>query len=357
MTELETDSSDNDGPPWLAMVKAQAVELGLVNLGITPAVHATGFAELIEWIESGYAASMDYFANRLDAYRHPDGVMPGVQSILVFAWPYPTNATEAPPPGNGRVARYAWSGVDYHDSIHRMLKSLARTIKQQDPQLRTRGCVDTAPLLERELGQAAGLGWLGKNTLLLNRDLGSYFFLCCLMVDCELPYDDAFATSHCGSCTACLDQCPTDAFVEPGLMDAGKCISYLTIEYRGAIDPALRPGMGEWVFGCDVCQEVCPWNRKPAKRAQHAREAFPVHELDLLELFALDEESFRAKYRKSPFWRTRLQGMQRNAAIVLGNQKAKHALPVLTQAANGEDSVVAEACRWAIQEIESASAD
>lgn len=357
MTVLETDSSHEDAPTWLASVKAQATELGLVNLGITPAVQATGFAPLTEWIESGYAASMDYFANRLDAYRHPQGVMPGVQSIMVFAWPYPTNPSQETAPGNGQVARYAWSGVDYHDSIHRMLKTLARTIKQSAPELRSRGCVDTAPLLERELGQAAGLGWTGKNTLLLNRNLGSYFFLCCLMVDCELPYDDAFESSHCGTCTACLDHCPTDAFVEPGLMDAGKCISYLTIEHRGSIDHDLRPGIGNWVFGCDVCQEVCPWNRKPAKQPRQSQQHYPLHELDLLGLFSLDEDSFRAKYRKSPFWRTRLQGMQRNAAIVLGNQKAKHALPVLTQAAKSDDAVVAEACQWAINEINSPPTD
>ncbi|QEF99379.1 Epoxyqueuosine reductase [Stieleria maiorica] len=345
------DESNPDSGAWLPLFRQRAAELGFINAGIAPAVDSAGFTDLVRWIESGYAAGMNYFADRLDAYRHADGVMAGTKSIIVLAYPYPADSDPSTHDGRGRVARYAWPGIDYHDTIHHKLKQLKRLVADAAPEVSTRGCVDTAPLLERELAQLAGLGWRGKNTLLLNRHHGSYFFLACFLVDVELPYDAPHATDHCGTCTACLDACPTDAFPAPGVLDASRCISYLTIEHRESIPPELREGIGSWVFGCDVCQEVCPWNRKPSRRSQTAQEDRPLTDLDLLSFFAMDEETFRATYRKSPLWRTRLRGIRRNAAIVLGNQGAPSALPALQRGAADEDEMVAEACRWAIKKI------
>ncbi|MCC9603158.1 tRNA epoxyqueuosine(34) reductase QueG [Stieleria sp. JC731] len=337
---------------WLDDLLDAAKEFGFSLMGICPAVDAAGFHRLIDWVQAGNCAGMEYFSNRIDAYRNPDGVMPGTKSIIALAYPYFANPSSSGVSGQGRVARYAWSGIDYHDTIHSHFKAIKKLVRDCSPEVSLRGCVDTAPLLERELAELAGLGWRGKNTLLLNRAQGSYFFLACLLVDQQLPYDQPDDKSYCGSCTACLDACPTDAFVDAGILDARKCISYLTIEHRGEIDPKYRDAIGDWVFGCDVCQEVCPWNRKPTRNASPIDEAALTDFVDLIAVLQMDESEFRTRYRKSPFWRTKLQGMQRNAAIVLGNQGCRDAIPVLQERSLGEDPVVAEACRWAIKKIE-----
>lgn len=358
--------------------QAAAIE-GFAACGIAHAVPSEGFADLVEWIQAGYAAGMSYFADRLDAYEHPNGVLPGAKSIVVLAMPYdcadPQQAvdsrgasSESPSGPTGRLARYTWRGTDYHDEIHPKLKRICRSIASRAPQAKARGVVDTAPLMEREVAQLAGLGWRGKNTLLLNRELGSYFFLACVLVDIELPADEPHAASHCGTCTACLDACPTDAFVGPHVLDASKCISYLTIESRDPIPLELRSEIGQWLFGCDVCQEVCPWNRKPTRRAmlesdyQATQSSPPADEpnlnvlkpghLELLPLFALSDEAFRQKFRKTPMWRTRRRGVLRNASIVLGNAAGRDALPVLRAAASDEDELVRESAQWAIGQIE-----
>lgn len=348
---LHHSDKDSNAPDWLPGLRSLAVELGFAKLGIAPVVDSAGFTDLVKWIESGQAAGMDYFANRLDAYRHPDGVMPGSKSIIVLVYPYPSDPPGNLAPNQGRVARYAWPGIDYHDTIHRKMKQLKRLISDRSPETRVRACVDTAPLMERELAQLAGLGWRGKNTLLIDRDIGSYFFLACLLIDVELPYDQPHHASHCGTCTACLDACPTDALTKPGVLDANRCISYLTIEHREAMDNDLRDDIGQWVFGCDICQEVCPWNRKPARRSHTDQDDMPLQQIGLDELFVMDEEQFRERFRKSPLWRTRLRGMQRNAAIALGNQRDTSALDILNRGVTSGDEMVAEACRWAIAKI------
>ena len=327
-----------------------ASELGFSLHGICPAVESTGFSRMAEWIDKGYAANMDYFANRLDAYRHPDGVLQGTRSIVVLTFPYATAESPALQPGHGRVARYAWTGKDYHDVIHPKLKKLRSVITEHAPSATTRGIVDTAPLMEREFARLAGLGWRGKNTLLLNKTHGSYFFLACLLTDIELPYDPAHETGHCGTCTACLDACPTDAFPSAGVMDASKCISYLTIEHRKQIELALRPGIGDWLFGCDICQQVCPWNTRPTRRSSDT-ETYPLSEVDLAELFAITDEEFRAKFRKTPFWRTRRRGILRNAAIVLGNQRNPQSVSCLKQGLCDAESIVRGASAWALGQI------
>ncbi|TWU04846.1 tRNA epoxyqueuosine(34) reductase QueG [Stieleria varia] len=332
-------------------IRSLATQLGFIATGFAPAVQSTGFHHLTQWIESGYAAGMQYFADRLDAYHHPDGVLTGTKSIIALAFPYPPDAGTPPEtPRQAKVARYSWPGLDYHDVIHPKLKQICRLIVDRVPQSMARGVVDTAPLMEREVAQLAGLGWRGKNTLLLNKQLGSYFFLACVLTDVELPTDSPHQSSHCGTCTACLDACPTDAFPQPGVLDASRCISYLTIEHRGSIPMELRSGIGDWLFGCDVCQEVCPWNRKPS-RVSTDRNAIPLSLIDPHELLTMNEETFRHRFRKTPFWRTRRRGMMRNAAIVLGNQGDAASLSALRTAADEPDEIVQEACQWAIEQI------
>lgn len=330
-------------------IRDLAADQGFVLCGVTPAVETTGFADLTRWIDSGYAGEMSYFADRQEAYRHPGGVLEGARSIIALAYPYASADPAGLNAGQGRVARYAWSGDDYHDVIHPKLKRLCALIGETHPDAHARGVVDTAPLLEREFAELAGLGWRGKNTLLLNKQIGSYFFLACVLSDVELPYDVPHANSHCGTCTACLEACPTDAFPSPGVLDATRCISYLTIEHRGAIPSELREGIGDWLFGCDVCQEVCPWNRKPARRAKPRTDALDC--VELTELFSIDDEQFRQRYRKTPFWRTRRRGILRNAAIVLGNQGDADAVEALTAGLADHEPLVRGASAWALGRI------
>lgn len=333
----------------LETLRQSAAQEGFVLCGVTPAVESSGYSNLVRWIESGYAGEMDYFANRQDAYRHPDGVLSGASSIIVMAYPYDRRPHRPETPLQGKIARYAWTGIDYHDVIHPKLKRLRRIIEDAYPNETCRGVVDTAPLLEREWGQIAGLGWRAKNTLLINKDIGSYFFLACLITSLRLPYDNEHRTFHCGTCTACLDACPTDAFVEPGVLDATRCISYLTIEHRDHIPAELRPGIGDWVFGCDVCQEVCPWNRKPSRTATEKEQ--PLETVDLPSLFLLDDDQFRERFRKTPLWRTRRRGILRNAAIVLGNQGDTRSVSALGLGLQDSEPIVRAASAWALGQL------
>jgi epoxyqueuosine reductase len=211
------------------------------------------------------------------------------------------------------------------------------------PGVRGRGVVDTAPLLERDFARRAGLGWIGKNTMLINKHRGSYFLLGALLLDLDLEPDSPHEASHCGTCTACLDACPTGAFPGPGWLDARKCISYLTIELRSPVPEELRSGVGDWMFGCDVCQEVCPWNRKDETEPEA---------VDPAELLSLTEEEFRTRYRGTALMRTKRRGLLRNAALVLGNAGDEQALPALRRALEDAEPLVRDAAAWAIAEIE-----
>ena len=240
-------------------LKHNAAELGFQHLGIARAVSPPGYHPLLEWIASGHAADMDWIARRKDAYRHPDGVLPNTRSVIVAAMNY---HNQSPQPETARIARYAWSSEDYHTLLRHRLKELARLLQTTWPNERTRVVVDTAPLLERDFARLAGIGWVGKNTMLISRNMGSWFFLGAILTTAELTYDQPFEGDYCGTCSKCLQACPTDAFPEPHVLDSNRCISYLTIERRDkSIADDLKSGMGDWLFGCDICQEVCPWNR------------------------------------------------------------------------------------------------
>ena len=335
-----------------ASIKTEAHRVGFSLVGVCPAVSPTGINKLAEWLDRGYGGQMKYIEARQDAYAHPRHVLEGVRSIVMLGLPYRTVAPCDVQPGQGRISRYAWGPGDYHDVIHEKLKSLVAFMQSETPRAKARGIVDTAPLLEREFAQLAGLGWIGKHTLLINKPAGSYFFLAALLTDQELNYDEPFTVDHCGTCRACLDACPTQAFPQPYVLDASRCISYLTIELRESIPVELRSGIGEWLFGCDVCQDVCPWNhRAPQSEEPMFQPAANANPIDLIGLFELDDESFRRRFRDTPLWRARRRGILRNAALVLGNQKAHAAVDALTRGLDNPEPIVQEACAWALEKI------
>ncbi len=333
-------------------VKQRAAELGFTLVGACAAVAPAGAERLEEWLARGYAGEMKYLAERRNAYAHPRYVLEGVRSLLMLGLPYRTAEPAAAQTGQGRVARYAWGSGDYHDVIREKLHALADYVRELAPGALTRGVVDTAPLLEREFAQLAGLGWVGKNTLLLNRQAGSYFFLAALLTDQELAYDAPHESDHCGTCTACLDACPTAAFPQAYVLDASRCISYLTIELKEQMPAELRGGVGDWLFGCDVCQEVCPWNRfAPQAEVEEFAPLQSMNPVALADLFGLDEDDFRRRFRKTPLWRPHRRGLLRNAAIVLGNQRDESAVEALGRGLNDVEPMVRGACAWALGRI------
>ena len=338
-------------------LKSEARRLGFQLGGVTRAAAPPRLAQLHRWLDAGFAGQMHYLEKRRDAYAHPTHILDGCRSVLMLAMPYLTDAAQKnitdPQKTEGKVARYATGSNDYHDVIHEALKQLKRWLVARHPQTHVRGVVDTAPLLEREFAQLAGLGWIGKNTLLLNKQWGSYFFLAALLTDLDLAVDAPTTSAHCGTCTACLDACPTKAFVAPYVLDARKCISYLSIEHRGVVDPSLAKQFDHWAFGCDVCQEVCPWNRKA--RVGNEPSFAPTDGLDTLDIVAtllIDEPEFRRRYRKTPLWRSKRRGIVRNAALLAGTHRLRSAYAPLCQLLHDEEPILRAAAAWAIGRIQ-----
>ncbi|MEM9410193.1 MAG: tRNA epoxyqueuosine(34) reductase QueG [Planctomycetota bacterium] len=330
-------------------IKLEAQRLGFQLVGVCPAISPPGFSKFEEWLDAGYHGEMRYLETRKQAYQDPNYVLEGAKSVVMLGLNYQTARPKRVGPGAGRVSRYAWSDVDYHDFIHEKLKILVRYCHSLESSIVARGVVDTAPLLEREFAQLAGLGWQAKNTMLINRQIGSWFFLAAMLINTELQYDQPFETAHCGSCTACLDACPTDAFVKPHVLNASQCISYFTIELRDAIPMEFRDQIGDRVFGCDVCQDVCPWNHKSTPSDLETFEPGPDRNpLPLRALFDLDDDEFRKRFRKTPFWRPRRRGIVRNAAIAMGNKPHPVNIPALSKGLNDGEELIRGASAWAL---------
>ena len=317
-------------------IRAQAYGLGFDLVGIATLGSMETAPHFEQWLERGYAGDMHYLPKW--AHKRRDSRLPyeGVRSAIVVAMSYGGREPSGP------VARYA-RGDDYHDVLDAKLRELHAWIAAElGREVRGRAYVDTGPLLERDLARRAGLGWFGKNTNLINPTLGSFFFLGALLVDLELEPDEPFASDHCGTCTRCIDACPTHAIVEPRVLDGTRCISYLTIEAKGEIPLALRESIGELIYGCDICQDVCPWNEKfsralPEGSPFAARDAIAGKGARTLarEFLAMTQEEFSEKFRRSPMKRAKLAGLKRNAAVVLGNLgEEKNVEPVTPQAAS-----------------------
>lgn len=332
-----------------ARLKERAREFGFALSGIAPATETDGFARYSGWLDAGFAGEMQYLHDHREHRRHPRSVLENVRSVLVLGMEYGPDSGDARPANSGRLARYA-RGPDYHRFVWDRLNALADWVQTEVPGCSAQGVCDTAPLLERDFARRAGLGWVGKNAMLIDPRRGSYFFLAALLVDLDLEPDAPFANNHCGTCTACLDACPTNAFPEPGVVDARRCVSYLTIELRKPIPEEFRPGVGDWLWGCDVCQEVCPWNRFSGREV-----AFPsdsgLATLDAIELLGLSDVEFRRRFRGTPIFRGRRTNLLRNAALVLGNTGDATAIPALEASARDEDEIIADAARWAIERI------
>jgi len=330
-------------------IKEKAIQLGFDLIGIAPATVAPHAEAFRRWLAQGYAAQMDWLARAPERRTDPRLVLEGAQTVVVVGLSY---FTLNPPaelwsdPSRGRLARYAW-GRDYHDFMIPRLQELGEFINAE-----TRSYVDTGPILERAFATQAGLGFIGKNTMLIAPRFGSYLFLGEIILDIELEYDEPHAIG-CGNCTRCLDVCPTQALPAPYLLDSNRCISYLTIEHKGAIPVELRPLMGNWIFGCDACQEICPWTRR---YTQPSRQPFlhynhAVAMPKLLELIALDEAAFRARFKGTPVWRTKRRGLLRNVAVALGNWGNSAALPALQKAIHDPEPLIREHAHWAIERI------
>jgi epoxyqueuosine reductase len=385
-------------------IKTEALRLGFELVGVTtpdPPPHVEVFQR---WLDAGCQGEMAYLEGERSTQRRADPrqILPECRSILVLGARYPTPpanplpdasvnpSAEAPksrPPFpsaspnigrgrgdaggavraedaqsesalTGRVAAYAW-GADYHDVLAGRLRSLVDFIQAQVGQsVPNRYYTDTGPVLERDLAQRAGLGWIGKNTCLISPQMGSYFLLAEILLGLELESDQPFAADRCGSCTRCLDACPTACILPDRTLDARRCISYLTIELKGAIPADLRPQMGDWAFGCDVCQQVCPWNLRfapapqepPAIESLAARPGLP--QPVLIEELALTPQAFNGKFRGSPVKRAKRRGYLRNAAVVLGNRRDARAVPALAQSlANDPEALVRQHAAWALGQI------
>jgi epoxyqueuosine reductase len=335
-----------------AAIKEAGRGLGFELVGIAPAATPAGISRLYEWIERGFAGEMDYIPRRRAAYEQPDQVLKSVRSLIVAAMNYRSAEPQPVGPNEGRIARYAWGTADYHEILRDRLKRLADRLHELVPECRTRTAVDTAPLLERDFARLAGLGWFGKNTMLINKRQGSYFFLGCVLTDAALEYDQPHETTHCGTCTRCLEVCPTQAFPEPYVLDARRCISYLTIELKTPIPAELRPGIGDWLFGCDLCQEVCPWNRKaPATSADEFHPQHALNPASALEMLNISRSEFERRFGRTPLARPGWIGLRRNAAIVLGNTGDERAIPALREALDDPEPIIREAAAWALRRM------
>ena len=336
-----------------ARAKALALETGFDLAGVASADAPRELAFFAEWIARGYAGEMSYLTAQAARRGDARAAFPWARSLLCVALQYDTPApySTAAEPGRGWIARYAW-GDDYHDVLKGLLERLrARLLEELGP-FESRVYVDTGPIVERAYAAAAGIGAWGKNTCLLHPEHGSWFFLGEVVTALEMA-PDAPQPDLCGSCTACLDACPTGALPAPYLLDATRCISYLTIERRGSIPEAQREGIGRHVFGCDICQDVCPWNRRRRHRGAAAFEPRPgLQAPDLVELAGMGDEAYRERFRRSPLKRAKRRGLLRNVAVALGNGGDPRHLPVLRRLAADPDPIVQEHARWAARRLE-----
>lgn len=332
----------------------RAKELGFDLVRVAPIRIDAKYADTYaRWIAAGQHGDMDYLAKRLSQARRPETVVPGARSLICVGVNYHTGQNRQPPPGSGRISCYAVTR-DYHKVITACLKKLSHFI-ESEWDAAARYYVDTGPVLERAFAEAAGIGYIGRNTCIITEKFGSWVFLAVIITDLDLPADTNETKIHCGTCRRCIDDCPTGAINEDWTIDARKCISYLTIENRGPIPVELRKKMGAWLFGCDVCQDVCPHNGRamPAPIEDFQRLRFPDGVIPLRAVLAMKTDAeFLARFRGTPIMRAKRRGILRNACVVAGNSGDKSLLPLLEVVIEREnDDMLREHARWAVEEL------
>ncbi len=332
------------------IIKEKARQLGFFLTGVTTPEPPPHYSTFENWLAQGHHGAMKYLATEhaLTRRANPREILPECKSILVLATPY-----DPPVPlGEGvevRIASYA-RGEDYHTVIPARMAELVQFIeKQVERPIKNRYYTDTGPILERDLAQRAGIGWIGKNSCLINPKRGSYFFISEIFLDLDLEPDSPFVSDHCGTCTRCITACPTDCILPNRTLDASRCISYLTIELKEDIPVELREKIGDWVFGCDICQMVCPWNRFAPEGDPAFADKEPPR--SLTSELTLIPEAFNQRFKRTPVSRAKRRGYLRNVAVALGNTGDQHALPVLQNALNDDEPMVREHAQWAIEQI------
>ena len=342
-------------------IKTEAKKQGFILAGITTPESPPHISTYFDWLDAGRHASMDYLADERARVRRADPrqILAETESILLLAFPYPNpklapvESADGSLPFQGRaeggVSAYAWN-EDYHLTLKEKLIHLVNFLeKEVGHSIPNRWYTDTGPILERDLAQRAGLGWVGKNTCLINPKFGSYFFLAEILLGIELPPDAPFSADHCGTCTRCLDSCPTQAILPNRTIDANLCISYLTIENKGAIPEELRPKLGNLIFGCDICQEVCPWNRKTENPSKTWQLENPHPQL--IQELSLTPQAFNRKFKHNPVKRAKRRGYLRNVAVALGNVGDDSAIPALEEAQNDIEPLIRDHAKWALARI------
>jgi epoxyqueuosine reductase len=342
-------------------IMQEAHRLGFELVGVTSPEPPPHFAAFETWLQAGRQAEMAYLATERARQRRgdPRQILPECRSILVLGIHYPPPQPHSSPPERGQVAAYACSD-DYHDLLPARLQALVAFIEAQTGEPVPNRCyTDTGPILERDLAQRAGLGWIGKNTCLIHPRRGSYFLLAEILLGIDLDPDPPFTPDHCGSCTRCLQACPTSCILPDRTIDSGRCISYLTIELKGPIPADLRSSLGSWVFGCDICQQVCPWNQRFAAPADEAifTTRPDAQQPDLAAELALNLQDFNHKFKGTPIRRTKRRGYLRNVAVALGNSGSPDALPALARTLSAEpEPLVRQHAAWALGQIGSPAA-
>lgn len=308
---------DNLKSKYTQLIKAKAISLGFESVGIAKARFLEEEASNLEqWLKSGYQGEMSYLANNFDKRLDPTKLVEGAKSVISLSYNYFPDEEKTQREDSYKIARYAY-GQDYHYVVKDKVKELLEYIQEEIGEVGGRAFTDSAPVMERAWAEQSGLGWRGKNSLLLQRNKGSYFFLAELIIDLDLEYDYPFSTDHCGTCTKCIDACPTNAIIDEKTVDGSKCISYFTIELKGAISNSLKDSFEDWMFGCDICQEVCPWNRfsKPHKESQFEPDSRLLN-YDKSQWREITQEVFSEIFKKSAVKRTKFTGLIRNISFL-----------------------------------------
>lgn len=334
------------------MVRGLAHAAGFDETRIAAASPPAVLSRFAKWVEEGHAGIMDYLTDQADRRSDLTVAFPWAKTVIVSALQYDTpHPYSTDSPGDAAwIARYAW-GDDYHDVVRKRLEALRASLGREIGAFESRAYVDTGPVAEKAYAVAAGLGSYGKNTCVLNQTLGSWFFIGVLITDLDLA-PDLPTTDICGTCRACLDACPTQAFPGPYVLDARRCISYLTIEVKDVIDPELRGAMGRHVFGCDICQDVCPWNRKPpSANVPEFRPAPGMNPVSLEEALTITDAEFRQRFRGTPLFRIKRHRFVRNALIATVNQKCRELLPAVRRLAEDENELIRTTAQWALRRL------